>query len=167
MAIDDYRAQAERLANLSEGIDDVAPQENTYQDAPDGRYICRVHSVGLRTSAVRPDGTGGNDYLNWDLVIAQGQYEGQHLFHVHMLQTPKNQAWLKADLGVLGAALPPFDRERGTGGLLALQDVQFVRSLLDRVIEVKKETRRDDPKRYNLYFVRPASAATNDGGPPF
>jgi len=87
----DSMAQAWDAANTS----DPKPQQSS-DPVPDGGYVVRVSDVQFQTSQK------GNDMLVWDLVIADGDHAGRHIWKKNMLLSPKNMVWLKRDLKAAG-----------------------------------------------------------------
>jgi hypothetical protein len=61
---------------------------------PDGQYNCELKQVKLTESKK------GNDMVQWDLSILDGDHEGQLLLKFNMLVTEQNLQWLLKDLTV-------------------------------------------------------------------
>ena len=75
---------------------DSAPEvENTRMGVPDGKYIAIVHSVRLEET---PKGT---PYINWDLIINDGEYANRHVFNA-MFITPNTAKYAKATFTKIG-----------------------------------------------------------------
>jgi hypothetical protein len=109
-------------------------------NVPDGNYIVKVDAVEMRTSQ------NGNPYLNWDLLVVNGECEGRHLFRNNMLQTQQNLGYLKHDLSTCGVNIksPQFK--------LSNFLTKHLNKLLDLHLEVTAKARRDDPTRLNVYL---------------
>lgn len=110
------------LESLDEAYANAASDS---EKVPDGTYQAQVDRVELRRSQA------GNPYLNWQLRIRGGQFDGQCLFKMSMLVTDKNLSHLKKDTATCGVTLAKVSD---------LAKEQVLRSLLDHMLEVKATT---------------------------
>jgi len=61
-------------------------------NVPDANYNCELKQVAITSSKK------GNTMVQWDLLITEGDYEGQLLLKFNMLETEQNLQWLLKDL---------------------------------------------------------------------
>lgn len=122
------------LVFLDEQFDEA--EEPKFTDVPPGEYVARVDSIDLIKQEV-----GGEDVwvLKQELLICEGEQDGQRLFRRNQMATPQNLGWLKADLRKYGIDLD------APGFRLSEFLTNNLNSLLDRVMKVKVRTSKGKP----------------------
>lgn len=90
------------LWNSSEAVD-----SSNKAGLPDGKYKATLNFIRLEETSK------GTPYINWDFVVADGDYKGRHAFN-SMFVTEKTIKYNKGLFNKLGFANIPFDSFEST-----------------------------------------------------
>ena len=131
----------ENLDQLAKLWGESSFDENQFKKITDGKYQAKVNTARIESSK------SGKLMIKYDLIIVGSEFDGRHLFHNRLIDTPEHVGWARTELHKLGY------------GHATIQEMQqSLQSMLDSLIEVTVKNRTDSDSP-NIYLNKTVSKA--------